>query len=549
MTAFCGGGVVSNAFVPMLLAISMLLLFPLNSEASEQVRYFEWLSDENGNPIFKENEKENLNEENALFEYHYDNEKLENVYDNQAETEEIVEETVKGRKPFYGGALKIHKDETIDINNSLFINNKSEKQGEDINLFGGALFNAGTVENVVADFIGNSVTSDSNYSSYAYGGAIFNRGEIGNITGDFIGNIAFSNNHHPQNTSFASGGAIYNDLYGTIGDITGNFIGNSAVYASHYNSTGGAIANNGGKIGNIKGDFVNNLVSGHGGAIYNTGEISDLTGNFTGNSAISSLEAFGGAISNNSKIGNIVGDFTDNCAHSALDAKGGAIWNYGSTGKITSDFKSNAAMSEYLNAYGGALYNASNVESIQNSNFYDNHADSTSGTAHGGAIYTTSELSIIADADTSTFRGNYVQVGEDEKDYQAIWVDKQAKLHFVSSNGGSINMYDNINGSNGYTVDITGDGTGTMNLYNDIYNANVQLGNTHLNTINNDIHEYHFNNFALTDNATMSVDVDLANETMDRITADIYGIDIPQPESLDSNSANNYGIHNGDLIM
>lgn len=84
-------------------------------------------------------------------------------------------------------------------------------------------------------------------------------------------------------------------------------------------------------------------------------------------------------------------------------------------------------------------------------------------------------------------------------------------------------MYDNVDGTKGYKVAITGDGTGTFGLYNDIRNADVSVGKTHFTTVNNDIHTYEFNKFTVDNDFTMSADVDLANNVMDRISASDYG--------------------------
>ena len=56
-----------------------------------------------------------------------------------------------------------------------------------------------------------------------------------------------------------------------------------------------------------------------------------------------------------------------------------------------------------------------------------------------------------------------------------------------------------------------------------MHNANVTINNTTLNTINNDVHTYHFNSFTVKGDTKMVVDVDLANKQMDRITATTYG--------------------------
>ena len=95
------------------------------------------------------------------------------------------------------------------------------------------------------DFIGNYAEG----STYAQGGAIFNNSYtyrqsiIGNITGEF------SDNHAKSETSYAQGGAIYNNDE-TIGDISGDFSGNYAQ-SSRSSTSGGAIYNENGTIGDI----------------------------------------------------------------------------------------------------------------------------------------------------------------------------------------------------------------------------------------------------------------------------------------------------------
>ena len=60
-------------------------------------------------------------------------------------------------------------------------------------------------------------------------------------------------------------------------------------------------------------------------------------------------------------------------------------------------------------------------------------------------------------------------------------------------------------------------------MLNDIRKADVTVGNTTLNTINNQTHTYDFNSFTLTGDTNMLADVDLANESMDRFEATSYG--------------------------
>ena len=405
--------------------------------------------------------------------------------------------------------------------------------GDFIGNSGGAIYNDGTIGDITGDFIGNSAANNS-------GGAIENFGTIGNITGNFIGNSAKDD-----------GGAIYN-YNGTIGDITGDFIGNSAV-------DNGAIYNRG-TIGNITGDFISNSVAtGYGGAIYNGSgnTIGNITGDFIGNSATgTSAFAGGGAIDNRGTIGNITGDFIGNSVtgsgysggaiyngyngtignitgdfigNSATGYAGGAIYNYyGTIGNITGDFIGNSAKSS-----GGAIYNRGTIGNITG-DFIGNYAKSETGEAKGGAIYSYSDLSLVADNRTNTFKDNYTE-SQGVKDDNAIYIDDNATLNFKMKNNGKFYMADNIDGtvrkdSDGnitdtYSVNIKGDDINNTTFYmlNDIRNANVTFDNTTINAVNNQTHVYNFNTLTVNSDTNFVADVDLANEQMDRITANTYG--------------------------
>ena len=97
----------------------------------------------------------------------------------------------------------------------------------------------------------------------------------------------------------------------------------------------------------------------------------------------------------------------------------------------------------------------------------------------------------------------------------------------------------------GYDLKITGDSTGKVVLNNDIINANISLDNTNLylgredvfdqsqslslnsGSIylnNNTIGTMHIPTLNLNGNTNISVDADLANKSMDRITADNYNV-------------------------
>ena len=454
-------------------------------------------------------------------------------------------------------ALKNSSGSTITIKDAIFENNSTAIKNNSyyiLNVYGGALYNAGEITGITADFINNSVTATGS-STYGYGGAIYNGGTIGDITGHFIGNSA---------GYYGGGGAIYNRYNSTIGDITGDFIGNSAK------SSGGAIYNRG-TIGDITGDFIGNS----GGAIYNDGTIGDITGDFIGNSAANNS---GGAIENFGTIGNITGNFIGNSAkddggaiynydgtigditgdfigNSAVD-NGGAIYNRGTIGNITGDFISNSVAT----GYGGAIYNGYNgtIGNITG-DFIGNSATGTSAFAgggaidnrgtignitgdfignsavdNGGAIYSYSDLSLVADNRTNTFKDNYTE-SAGVKDDNAIYIDDNATLNFKMKNNGKFYMADNIDGtvrkdSDGnitdtYSVNIKGDDINNTTFYmlNDIRNANVTFDNTTINAVNNQTHVYNFNTLTVNSDTNFVADVDLANAQMDRITATNYG--------------------------
>ena len=504
---------------------------------------------------------------------------------------------------------------------------------------GGAIFNKGTIGNITGDFISNYAYSEA---SQTEGGAIYNTGTITSITGDFIGNYAASGHKlHPS----SKGGAIYN-VRGTIDDITGNFIGNYAKSETGAGAAQGGAIYNAGTITSITGDFIDNYAYGDsmdglstaGGAIFNKGDsaqIDIINGNFVNNSATFYDEdpLGGGAIYNTGTITSITGDFIGNYVMG--HGKGGAISNEGKISNISGDFIGNYVKDVGGSiALGGAIYNTNSL-TITNSSFIGNHTYSYSGDALGGAIYTTADLDIIAkDGYTSVFSGNWTNNDNFINDSvsNAITLDG-ANLNFQMVNGGKFVVqdkitsiagagkvyaksgvsnfeellrdqgfkdtptetflsvagystldefaqqegYENIDGLladwgydsideflknelglygdtaaeqflnvQGYssvdefltaqgvdtgadvvypTVNIQGDDINntTFYLYNDINFANVNIGNTTINTVNNLVHNYNFESLMLTADTNMVVDVDLANQTMDRFSAKEYG--------------------------
>ena len=304
--------------------------------------------------------------------------------------------------------------------------------------YGGAISNYATIGTINGDFTGNYVIGESaarggaiyrsglgptseiakdsiitgnftnNYTkgnSTSSGGAIYNTWDLASLTGNF------TNNHADAVSKDANGGAIYNTH--TITLIDGNYTGNYAI-SEAASADGGAIYNDSGTIGTLTGIFQENYakadgntddVHAYGGAIYNTGTITDIQADFNGNYTHTiSRESFGGAIYNAGTIENITGNFNGNYARlentgsNEIMTLGGAIYNTGKIGIITGDFTGNYVQSDKRQAYGGAIYNASGAEISEiNGNFIENKALGYTGSngSLGSAIYNNGSIGNI----------------------------------------------------------------------------------------------------------------------------------------------------------
>ena len=467
----------------------------------------------------------------------------------------------------YGGAIS-NINEIGNITGDFYGNYSSA--------YGGAISNDnGVLGNITGDFSNNYAYNDSN-SIMTAGGAIYNFAwsSIGDITGNFTNNYV----ENPNDQAF--GGAILNEA-SYIGNINGNFTGN---YATGLFAKGGAISNDNyiddSFIGDITGNFVGNKVvsnsndpsinsTSFGGAIYNNCYVGNISGSFDNNSATSSGLALGGAIYNGGQVGVIPVQ-----EQIITDASGNVVRTlYYSPFKMTQDdavassdkefiiTSSNTnTETEFLGWFDDAetideaiteqyeKWNGSYLTEIPESNgsccgfvnslFTNNSAISENGEAKGGAIYTMSDTKIVAtDGYTTLIEGNYTE-SAGVRDDNAIYMDNiDGTLTFELKNKGNVVLKDNIDGltmstlsvypdeelHDGYNVNITGDGTGTFYLHNDIRNADVTMGGVNLDTINDNIHNYEFNTLALNGNVNMVADVDLQNEVMDRFSAKEYG--------------------------
>ena len=476
----------------------------------------------------------------------------------------------------YGGGIYNHRGASIENIKGNFSNNSARALSDLYNAdaYGGAVVNGGTIENIAGDFLNNRAAASGTDAS-AKGGAIYNYADatgseqvistIGNIKGNFTGNVAEA----ISNTNAeASGGAVYNGsseineagAQGIINDIEGNFSNNSATAQGLTGaiSYGGAIYSQSGfgeinELENIKGTFEDNKIianttdgnaAGYGGAISTSLTMAkNIEGDFINNSVsvyskTGNAVGCGGAVSNAalSTISNLEGNFINN----NVNVKGINAAGYG------------GAVSNILGIIGEYDEEGQLTSGIRNSSFYNNHvsAEGETAEAKGGAIYSNMDLKISADNGESIFSGNYTETNGIKKE-NAIYVANDmvesynGTLTLESINNGLILFNDEIEGDIGYNLVLKGDETSEIIFNNDIINAEITIENTNVTanygsylaqsptlTLNsgtlsiNHLPNAVINFENLSNKGLInlnSIDVDLSNKTMGRITSDSYG--------------------------
>ncbi len=435
-------------------------------------RYYEWNKNSDGNLEFVQVTAPNADKTTITVHY---GESLNRITSNQNGADiigDFIGNFVNSRIRVDGGAI-LNEDSIGDITGD-FIGNYAKSLTKEI-VRGGAIRNNRdcTIGNIKGDFIGNY----AGVANLAYGGAISSNGTIGDITGDFIGNHTESTNGN------ASGGAISSDR--PIGDITGNFIGNYANGGSI--AYGGAIRNwNDGTIGDIKGDFIGNYAESANG------------------------RALGGAISNEDTIDNITGNFIKNRV-SGKNALGGAIYNGGTIDTITGDFINNNA-----GTAGGAIYAAGGSITVSG-NFLNNSAKNKGGAI---ALDNNAIITVAADGREIYFKGNYIG-SSDNPNYQAVYAfSPNSTLNLNTSNSGIISMYDSVFGVKGYSINITGDGTGSFKWYNRMENGNITIKDTLIDTADGKLTDYNILSL-INDNTNgaetkLALDIDMSAKKSDK---------------------------------
>ena len=493
------------------------------------------------------------------------------IYNNENGTIDKIEGLFVDNKiddEYYGGAVNnrgIIKSILADFINGRGISNE---YGVITNIVGsfiesrilnrGVANNEGVITNIVGNFIGSQIVNDG--------------GTIDKIEGTFTNNKqrlydskAAVTNYGLSNPTLIKliladfianqGGGISN-IYGVITDLIGSFIGNGG--STEYGQ-GGAIENNGitsnniSYIGNITGTFLNNHVRYRGGAIYNTARIDSITNShFQNNYAeAESGHAFGGAIYNNTRNG---------LSPNIIEVSG--------IGKIqNTSFIGNYAKSQSGTAQGGAIWSnrdlnivADNGESVFSGNYVQN-----GDKKDPQAIFVTN---IIEEKNLG-----YPE-GHSHRFYQRV--SRKTSVTLNAINNGKIIFNDKITGEPTKTpinkyyyywgdhkyvdddyndtdtltevsvtpeLKITGDSSSIVQLNNNIENLDISLSGTNLHLgardnvldgnnidlqsgtlsmVNNQVGVAALNNVTLSGNTNFVADVDLANEQMDKITANHY---------------------------
>lgn len=471
-----------------------------------------------------------------------------------------------------GGALVLREGGRVTKLVGSFQNNyvKSENKG-----YGGAVYtcNGGTIGEMEGSFYNNYVEAKND----GYGGAFFggSSGTLNKITGDFVQNYVKSNNN-------GYGGAIAAYQSGTLGEMNGNFYQNYVDVTN--DGYGGAIYIQyaGASFNKMNGAFTENYVksgnNGYGGAIYASyaSPTSDSTINFARNYVQAKNNAYGGAvyIAYGGGYNNLTGLFLENYAYSEnASAYGGALYAElgGNLTNLNAIFKDNY-VSAHDSAYGGALYLDNNATIIGGA-FLNNHADSETGDSKGGAIYFNGQygapLYISSKESDVVFSGNkannesnaihnrggniYMNAGKNK----IVINDKITGENFTDSSSNEHVATININDSSanselsngiveinntvsGNTVNINGGvvklGSATVDnvkSYGDFSSdVNVNLKGGELNTVDNEVRDYHVGTFkggstdesgVVAEGGTLAIDMQLSGSAP---KADRYNVSI-----------------------
>ncbi len=392
---------------------------------------------------------------------------------------------------------------------------------------GNFIANGAVISNLYNGYGARGITqypSGRKYTLYYWGGAF--GGAIANYYGTIgeIDNAVFANNYVLSTSDTGiegnvGGAAILNATYryrsntqglwvgllSQIGNISGTFEGNIA-YTEDGNVFGGTIFNLAGydssksTMGNITGTFTKNTSTAKIGGVYGSVIANAL---FDDDTSIASM-------------GTISGTFSENTATAPQGGISGLIYNDATIAGIeNSTFDKNTGEAVYVD--GGVIANYGTITNgIKNSTFTDNTFTAT-GAGSGAAIYTDQDLTIAADNGKTLFKGNKINDVAN-----AVYVDN-ADLTISATNNGTATFYDIIDGESA-TVAITGDATGTVQLYNDISNSDVSVEKVNVETGDGEIHNYQLKSLNSDTDSRWKIDLDVNQKTADTFETGTTGL-------------------------
>jgi len=305
-----------------------------------------------------------------------------------------------------GGIYIANSTSVVTIRNSN-INSNSAILSSNLNVYGGGIYNEGTT-NIIDTRVANNTVSAS--TSGACGGGIYN-----NYSAVLSNTQVISNTVASADGSY--GGGVCND--GRMELVNSSVAHNVAFATTTLGGAGGGGITNQFIINLTDTSVTSNTAAGgetYGGGIYNTynqpNPVSHvMNAQISGNTASSTIKfAFGGGIYNMSNINITKTRIISNIVSSSgSTASGGGIYNLANINLSNSQVTSNTALSINQNAFGGGISNRF-IANLSNSQVTSNTASSVNRSAFGGGVYNYGNNTTL-NITNSTLSGNSAPIG------------------------------------------------------------------------------------------------------------------------------------------
>ena len=405
------------------------------------------------------------------------------------------------------------------------------------NIGDGSAITYDEAKDILDEYFNESLNSGYIYKTQEEAEANISNGYSSTLS---LNETAFENNSAVAQNGNALGGAVYTNQYLT--DVNaGSFVNNAAVTTAG-NAFGGAVYNE----ASVNLPAAGTLQFGYG--LVNV--VDDSGNTLVSFYTIMEAESYYPVSYDEFKELVLDGTVTE------LEFMGEQNTNIAQTGMTLDEIKDMIAQEGYPQEDPNIFFEENKVEpkpidtirnmsalTFKNTSFIGNYADSENGEAKGGAIYSKGNVKIAADnGSTTLISGNYTKNG-DKIEQNAIYMDNAA-LILDSTNKSTIQIDDKISGDS-YDMYLIGDKDSKIVLNNSVSNANITLDTTNVyvtegkNLENNrslvlnsgNLYINHLDNMSLNFDKISNagnidlgtVDVDLAAETMGRLSADSYG--------------------------